>query len=102
LIPKRTHCSEEKNAFEEGFKKALYFRYPEFREAMGGVNAEYNMCIDELAANEKAGKIFMLAPHEKVEIGKFEGDMEKLGRLYKRGYEETKEEMPRLREYLNA
>lgn len=93
---------EENNAFTEGIKNALYFRYPEFREAMGEVNAEYNRCIDELTADEKAGKIFMLAPHEKVEIGKFEGDMEKLGRLYKRGYEEMKEEMPRLREYLNT
>lgn len=93
---------EEKNAFTEGIKKILYLRYPEFRKAMGEVNASYNRCIDELTADEKSGKIFMLAPHEKVEISKFEGDMEKLGRLYERGYREMKVEMSRLRGYLDA
>ena len=48
------------------------------------------------------GETFVLAPNTPVTISRFEGNMEKLGDLYLRGYQETKEKIPALLAYLRA
>ena len=93
--------SEDKSTLKDTLKRVVYMRYPEFRNAMGEVNADYNRCIDEMTADEEAGRIFMQAPSERVDISKFEGDMEKLGRLYERGYNEMRANIGQLKEYLS-
>ena len=92
--------NEEDSAFKSFLRKAAYLPYPEFQKGMAEVNADYNRCIDEIEEDERAGRIFMQAPLDPVDISKFDGDMEKLGGLYERGYTEMKENIRNLREYL--
>ncbi len=94
--------NEDSNAIKGLIRNGAYLRYPEFRKALAQVNANYNRCVEEMTADEESGRLFMLAPSERVDIKKFEGDMEKLGKLYETGYEEMKANMGALKEYLKA
>lgn len=94
--------NEGKNLAKDVLYKTLYFKYPKFQEAAAAVNAAYNALVSEMTQDEEDGRIFMQAPTEEVKIGKFEGDMEKLGDLYFRGYNEMKGNIPGLKEYLKA
>ena len=92
--------NEDDSAFKSFLRKAAYLPYPEFQKGMAEVHADYNRCIDEIMADEEAGRVFMLAPLDPVDISKFDGDMEKLGGLYKRGYAEMKDNIQGVRDYL--
>ena len=49
------------------------------------------------------GRIYVIYPTDFInEVGRLEGDMEKLGHLYYVGYEETKKHMNELRAYLDS
>ena len=96
----RSFRREEKN--NHILSNILYMRYPAFREAMGNASKNYNLVAEELEADEAAGRTFMQAPKDPVNIKKFESDMEKLGDLYFRGYNEMKEKMPALWAYLGG
>jgi len=79
----------------------FYHHYPNMLKEMTYAEARYDCLLDEIDTDEAAGQIFVLAPGTPVEIGRFEGDMEKLGDLYWQGYYETKEQIPALRAYLS-
>ena len=55
---------------------------------------------DEIIKDASEGKIFLVAPSEKVEVTRFEGDMEKLGNLYWLGYRNAEEKLGSLMDYL--
>ena len=79
----------------------VYGKYPEFVEAINHANEKFNLMMEEFEADEKAGKLFVIAPTGKVEVKRFERDMEKLGELYWRGYSDMEDKLPLLREYLD-
>ena len=79
----------------------VYGKYPEFVEAINHANEKFNLMMEEFEADEKAGKLFVIAPTGKVEVKRFERDMEKLGELYWRGYSDMEDKLPMLREYLD-
>ena len=62
----------------------------------------YNALMDELDALEEAGRVFVLRPAQPVDIGRFEGDMDKLLALYNRGRREMRERLAALRAYLEG
>lgn len=78
-----------------------YRKYPAMIRSMRGANRRYNELLDLIDEDEKAGRIFVLAPKDPITIERFEGDMDKLGDLYWRGYNEAKEAIPALKAYLN-
>ena len=80
----------------------LYRKYPELVRAMDRASVEYNEIIDLIERDTKTGRTFCQAPEEPVEISRFEGDVEKLGALYERGYTEMKKRIPELKAYLAA
>ena len=83
--------------------ETMYGRtYPLLAEAMSSNHLRYNQLLDELDADEAAGRVFVLAPSEPVTVSRFEGDVEKLGELYWLGYNDMVRELPRLRAYLAA
>lgn len=82
------------------FTKRLYREYPEFVQKLIRVNEEANAEYDEIHKLAHDGRIFVLAPHGPVNIGRLEPDMEKLGALYYMGYDDTKERLEKLRGYL--
>ncbi|MCR5773560.1 MAG: patatin family protein, partial [Lachnospiraceae bacterium] len=80
----------------------FYHKYPRFAEAISQTNEKFNLMMDELEEDEKAGKVFVVAPTQKVEVSRFERDMEKLGELYWQGYRDVDELLPELKEYLGT
>lgn len=82
--------------------KAFYHSYPNFSRVLSRSNEDYNRQCEELEALHRAGRVFVLSPSGPVDVGRLEGDLEKLGRLYYMGYEDTKRQLEALRTYLQA
>ncbi len=80
----------------------FYHNYPNLEIAIQGTTARYNRLMDEIDADERAGDIFVQATDTPIDVSRFEGDMEKLGDLYFRGYEEMNARIPELKAYLNS
>jgi len=89
---------EEKG--ENAFSRFLYRNYPALLEDMETSAVRYNRLLDRIEKDDADGKIFMLAPSEPVTVSRFEGDMEKLGALYWRGYNDAKSALPGLKSWL--
>lgn len=80
----------------------FYGDKPLFLAAMLTQEVRYNALMDEIDALEAAGQVFVLRPAQPIEIGRFEGDTEKLLNVYNRGRREMRETLPALRAYLEA
>ena len=78
----------------------FYRKYPEFAERLQESDAAYNRQCEELLNLESAGRIFTIAPSEKVTVSRLEKDMEKLGSLYWMGYYDAHNLYTELAEYL--
>lgn len=97
----RSFRREPDNVKKNFHKNRVFYReYLDLQLAMLHTSDRYNRLLDEMNDDEAAGKIFILAPADPVTINRFEGDMEKLGSLYYRGYREMKAQIPALKEYL--
>lgn len=90
----------EESAMLRGLNRALYRRHPALLDKLQNSHTAYNALCDGLDEREKDGRVFVLAPHERITISRFESDMEKLGDLYWMGYHDCREQVPALREYL--
>lgn len=80
--------------------RLMYPGYPKFRQAMPRAERDYNDLCDRLEKDEEDGKAFVLYPSQKVEIERFESDLEKLGALSELGYSDMKARMGELKEFL--
>jgi len=78
----------------------VYAAYPAFASKLISSNQDYNFLCDELELLEKEGRLMIVTPSKKVTVTRLEGDVEKLGRLYYLGYNDVKENIDRIREYL--
>ena len=80
----------------------VYKKYPAFARTLSHDDEDYNRQCDELESLEKEGRMLVFCPSEKVEVGRVEKDMEKLGELYFLGYRDALASLPRIREYLES
>ena len=60
----------------------------------------YNHQCDEIEKLEKKGRLFVIAPSQKVTVSRLEGNMDKLGSLYWLGYNDMLNQLDSLRNYL--
>lgn len=81
--------------------EVAYHKHPEFVTALENSNINYNHQCDEIERLEKEGRIFVIAPSEDETVSRLESDIEKLGDWYFLGYNDMKEKMDALKEYLN-
>lgn len=93
----RKHTDTEK--LELAAQK-FYHGYPEFAHALGTSDCRYNEQCDEIDRLEKEKRIFVIAPSFSVEIKRLERNMEKLGELYWKGYEDGGSQIIALWDYL--
>ncbi len=82
--------------------KLRYHGKTAFIEANENRHIRYNETLDYLREEEEAGRVFVIRPTEKVEVGRIEKDREKLTALYQRGYDDTMNAMDDLVSYLEA
>ena len=80
--------------------KIFYRKYPNFVRALNNTNRKFNQMTEDLLEDEKAGKIFLLAPSKPVTVTRFDPDLEKLADLYFLGYRDMKNRMDELKDYL--
>ena len=77
-----------------------YPKYKEFLHAMETRHVRYNETIDFLEEQEKEGKVFIIRPEAKVEVGRIEKDKAKLTVLYKQGLHDGEKAIEAMKEYL--
>ena len=80
--------------------KRFYHKTPAFAEILADGEKKYNELADRLDALHSSGRIFMIAPSVRPTVSRVESNMEKLGELYYLGYNDAREQLWALREYL--
>jgi len=78
----------------------FYKNYAEFADVLANNSIAYNQQLEAVESLERQGKAFLIAPSVPPEVGRIERSMEKLGELYWLGYNDTLEQLPKLKSYL--
>ena len=78
----------------------VYKRYPDFVAAAGRRHEMYNAELDFVAAEERAGRLLVIRPKEKLPVGRIEKDPGKLRAAYEAGRAAAEERLEEIREYL--
>jgi predicted patatin/cPLA2 family phospholipase len=80
--------------------RVLLARHPAVYRGLRQRPLRYNTALDLVESMERAGSAFVLRPARPLEVGRMERDLAKLETLYRQGYDETEERLPRLRAWL--
>lgn len=79
----------------------LWFRkHPNMVRKLADRHERYNAQLEEVAAREAAGELFVLRPSESVKVSAVVKDPEDLERVYQIGRADAERDLPRLRAYL--
>ena len=85
-----------------GLIRMRYYKYPKIHEVMKERHNTYNETMEYIRCLEKEGKVFVIQPKNKSDVGRLERDEEKMQDLYDNGYEDAKECFYSLMEFLNG
>ena len=75
---------------------------PKFVETIGNRHIVYNQTLAYIKEQEKQGKLFVIRPKEKLQIGKVEKNPEKLKEIYDIGRETATSQILEMKEFLNV
>ena len=81
----------------------MKMRYPKskaFVKKMANRHIRYNETLAFLEEEERAGRVFIIRPQEKVQVGRIEKNREKLDALYQIGLEDGRNAMADMKAYL--
>ncbi|CAM3493934.1 patatin family protein [Marinicrinis lubricantis] len=70
--------------------KMIYPKYKGLVQALIRRAEVYNRTMDLIQQLEQEGKVFVIRPSRKVEVGRIDKDQPKLEQLYEQGYEDAK------------
>ena len=79
-----------------------YRKYPKLVEAMERRYLVYNQTLAYIEAREKQGKLFVIRPKEKLQIGKVEKNPNKLREIYDIGRETAASQIAEMQEFLDT
>lgn len=79
-----------------------YKKYPKLAEAMEKRHLVYNQTLAYIEEQEKLGKLFVIRPPHKLQIGKVEKDPNKLKEIYDIGRETVAPQVLAIKEFLNT
>lgn len=96
------HRGYTKKAENTSFAKLLYGKYPEFVNAMKERHNDYNACLEEVYRLEESGDVFVIQPSQPLEIGRMEGNPDKLQEVYDIGCKDATEKLNLLEEWLKS
>lgn len=85
-----------------GLIRARYHKYPRLVEAVERRHLMYNDTLDFIAREEQAGRLFVLRPDVKPEVGRVEKDPHKLQHLHDIGAAIARREHNRLLDFLQG
>lgn len=81
--------------------KARYLRYPKVYECMRERHLTYNNTLQYIEEMQSQGKVFVIRPKQKSNVGRIEKDKAKLDALYEEGYRDAENCYLELLEYLD-
>lgn len=105
IVVRTRHRDYRKDLSKRGtlkFVKMKYNKYPNFIKSLSDSNRVYNEQCDKMAELHDRGEIFMLSPSEPVNIGRFEGNLDTLKKLYELGYNDAKNNLDAINKYLES
>ena len=79
-----------------------YYKYPKIYEVMKERHTTYNETMEYIRRLEKEGKVFVIQPKMKSDVGRLEKNEEKMQALYNTGYEDARECFDALLTFLNC
>lgn len=95
---------------ERGFRKPIkgigrlskkfYRKYPDFLKSLSESDLNYNLQCDRIDELEDEGRVYVIAPSERVGVGRLESDVEKLGDLYFLGLNDGLRQIEEIKGYL--
>ena len=68
--------------------------------SLEAANENFNATADRIEQKAKDGSLFLIAPSEPVTVSRFDGDMDKLGALYRLGFHDMERRVDELKGYL--
>lgn len=80
--------------------KLLYRKYPAFVNSLINRHKAYNRQMDELDTIERQGRIFVIRPSSKPDIGRMENDVNKVQAVYDMGVNNARESLAALKAWL--
>lgn len=99
VLTQPLHYVKKKNSLMP-LVKVKYKNYPMLINAMENRHHVYNQTLAYIAEEEKKGRLFVIRPGEKLQIGKVEKNPEKLKEIYKIGRETMTAQLDSLKRFL--
>lgn len=81
--------------------RARYLHFPKVYELMRERHLSYNNTVQYIEELQKQGKVFVIRPKQKSNVGRVEKDRAKLDALYEEGYRDAEDCYMELLEYLS-
>ena len=101
VLTQPEHYQKKKNSLMP-LIRVKYRKYPKFVETIGNRHIVYNQTLAYIKEQEKQGKLFVIRPKEKLQIGKVEKNPEKLKEIYDIGRETATSQILEMKEFLNV
>ncbi len=101
LTKEEGYVRQPANSAELALIRARYMRYPKVYECMRERHLTYNNTLQYIEEMQSQGKVFVIRPKQKNNVGRVEKDKAKLDALYEEGYREAENCYLELLEYLS-
>ena len=101
VLTQPEHYQKKKNSLMP-LIRLKYGKYPKLVEAMENRHLFYNQTLAYIAEQEKQGKLFVIRPKEKLQIGKVEKNPNKLKEIYDIGRETVASQISAIKEFINT
>ncbi len=101
LTKEEGYIRQPANGAELALIRARYMRYPKVYECMRERHLTYNNTLQYIEEMQSQGKVFVIRPKQKSNVGRVEKDKAKLDALYEEGYRDAENSYLELLEYLS-
>lgn len=101
LTKEEGYIRQSEKAMELALIRARYMRYPKVYECMRERHLTYNNTLQYIEELQSQGKVFVIRPKQKSNVGRVEKDKAKLDALYEEGYRDAESCYLELLEYLS-
>ena len=78
----------------------FYRKYPEFTQALRSRHIRYNETLSRISMLERQGSIFVIRPHDDLNIGRLENDPDKIQEIYDLGRADALEALEKLKNWM--
>ena len=99
LTRERSYRKEDEKTLHYAVNKYKH-KYPAYAELLRTRHDRYNESIEEIAKLEAAGRVYVIAPEDTLDVGRTEKDTDKLLALYAQGYAVAMQQRPALEQYI--